>query len=113
MAQTEPGGIAEATRAVQVKIYTVQNVVTGYVHIPASGYRGRVSDLLNQEGFDFLPVTEAQLFSHDGTVALAREECVIINKRIIHSVIPYGEDYGEPPTGAGGQGRIGEGLPPV
>ncbi|MGH9195724.1 MAG: DUF6812 domain-containing protein, partial [Acidimicrobiia bacterium] len=80
----------QATRPVAVKIYTNNNLVTGYVHVHSVGYRRRVSDLLNQEGLEFLPVTEARLYSHDGAVPLATEECVILNKHIIHSVIPLG-----------------------
>lgn len=91
MATEEP-----ATQPVAVKIYTNNNLVTGYVHVLSVGYRRRVSDLLNQEGVEFLPVTDARLYSLDGGVPLATEECVILNKHIIHSVIPLGENQSEP-----------------
>lgn len=95
----------KATRPVPVKIFTANNVVTGHVHVPATGYRGRVSDLLNTEDFEFLPVTDANLFTHDGNGPIASEDCVIINKHIIHSVIPIGEGAEEGarprPEGAG------------
>lgn len=82
----------ELTRQVPVKIFTNNNIVTGYVHVATTGYRSRVSDLLNQEGFVFLPVTEAKLHSIDGDVELGAEECVILNKNIIQAVIPTGGD---------------------
>ncbi|MGH2811707.1 MAG: DUF6812 domain-containing protein [Actinomycetota bacterium] len=91
MAQEQDVPADEFTRPVPVKIFTSNNLITGFVHVPSSGYRGRVSDLLNQEDFEFLAVTEARLYSHDGTVKLAEEACVIINKRIIQTVIPEGE----------------------
>lgn len=93
MADTESFLAGPATRPVAVRIFTANNLITGYVHIPASGYRGRVSDMLNQEGFEFLAVTEVKLYSQDGTIPIASEECVILNKRIIHSVIPADEDF--------------------
>lgn len=81
----------EVTRPVEVRIFTANNLMTGYVHVPSSGYRARVSDLMNQEGFEFLAVTDVKLYSQDGTVQLASEDCVILNKRIVHSVIPIDE----------------------
>lgn len=82
----------EPTRQVSVKIFTNNNIVTGFVHVPTTGYRSRVSDLLNQDGFVFLPVTEARLHSLDGSSELGSEDCVIINKNIIQAVIPAGGD---------------------
>lgn len=81
----------EVTRPVEVRIFTSNNLMTGYVHVPSSGYRARVSDLMNQEGFEFLAVTDVKLYSQDGTMQLASESCVILNKRIVHSVIPVDE----------------------
>lgn len=82
----------EPTRQVPVKIFTNNNIVTGYLHVPTTGYRSRVSDLLNQDGFIFVPVTEAKLHSLDGNTELGSEECVILNKSIIQAVIPTGGD---------------------
>lgn len=82
----------EPTHQVAVKIFTTNNMVTGFVHLPASGYRTRVSDFLNQDGNVFVPVTEARLYGLDGTTELGTEECVILNKQIIQAVIPIGED---------------------
>lgn len=84
----------EPTRQVAVKIFTANNMVTGYLHLPASGYRTRVSDLLNLDGFVFVPVTEAKLYGLDGSTELGAEDCVIINKNIIQAVVPIGEDEG-------------------
>lgn len=86
MAQVEP------TRQVAVRIYTANNIVTGNVHVATTGYRSRVSDLLNQDGVMFLPVTEAKLHSLDGQTELGSEACVIMNKSIIQAVIPVGGD---------------------
>jgi hypothetical protein len=73
---------------VHVRIQTANNVVVGFVHVPTTGYRRRVSDLLNQEGFDFLPVTQARVYSLDGSETLGTEECLIVNKRIIQTLVP-------------------------
>lgn len=86
MADTEP------TRQVEVKIFTSNNMVTGYVHLPTGGYRTRVSDYLNQDAVVFVPVTAARLYALDGSAELGAEDCVILNKNIIQAVVPIGEN---------------------
>lgn len=88
---TQQLGAVEVTHPVEVRIFTANNLMTGFVHVPSSGYRARVSDLMNQEGLEFLAVTDVKLYSQDGTMQLASEACVIVNKRIVHSVIPVDE----------------------
>jgi hypothetical protein len=82
----------EPTRQVAVKVFTTNNMVTGFLHIPTTGYRTRVSDFLNQDGTVFVPITNARLYGLDGVTELGAEECVILNKQIIQAVIPIGED---------------------
>lgn len=84
----------DPTRQVAVKVFTSNNMVTGFIHLPAAGYRTRVSDYLNQDGTVFVPVTGARLYALDGVTELGAEECVILNKQIIQAVVPIGEDEG-------------------
>lgn len=51
---------------------------------------------MNHEGFEFLPITDATLYSADGSEALSREPCVILNKHLVHVVIPEDGEEGEP-----------------
>jgi hypothetical protein len=47
---------------IKVSIETHTCTVVGTVHMPASAYRSRLSDLLNQKNIAFLSVTEASVY---------------------------------------------------
>jgi uncharacterized protein DUF6812 len=39
--------------------------ITGEVTLPAEGSRSRLSDLLNREGLSFIPLSNAEIVSHE------------------------------------------------
>lgn len=54
------------TRRELVVLETDRHRIVGEVTLPAEGYRSRVSDLLNREGLNFIPVADAEITPHNG-----------------------------------------------
>jgi hypothetical protein len=68
------------TRRERIVIETARHKIIGEVTLPAEGYRTRLSDLLNREGLEFVPLVNASVSSVDGGelvqrrfIAVARE----------------------------------------
>ena len=49
----------DETRRERIVLETERHRIVGDVTLPAEGYRSRVSDLLNREGFQFVPLSNA------------------------------------------------------
>ena len=72
-------------RAVPVIIETDRHRIAGFIHLPANGYRSRVTDILNSSERDFIPITDAMIefLGEDGEplhksyLALARRHIVV------------------------------------
>ncbi len=47
--------------------------IAGAVTLPAEGVRGRLSDLLNREGLDFIALVDAKVSSRDGSEPVNRD----------------------------------------
>jgi uncharacterized protein DUF6812 len=60
-----------ATRTQRVVFETDRNRVVGDLILPEEGYRSRLSDLLNQQGLAFVPLTDAEVMPLDGGPAQA------------------------------------------
>jgi hypothetical protein len=67
-------------RRERVLLETERYTVVGDVTLPAEGYHSRLSDLLNREGMEFIPVLDATITSRNGArpvqrpfIAVARE----------------------------------------
>jgi hypothetical protein len=56
------------TRQERVVLETGRHRIVGEVTLPAEGFRGRLSDLLNSEGINFIPVQDAEITPHEGGV---------------------------------------------
>jgi len=54
-----------SSETIRVSIETRSWTIVGTVHAPASAYRSRLSDLLNQKETNFLSVTDAAVYSSD------------------------------------------------
>jgi len=70
---------AEAKRQ-RVVLETERHRIVGEVNLPAEGYRGRLSDMLNREGMDFIPLVNVIVSSRNGSepeerpfIAVARD----------------------------------------
>lgn len=80
---------AELPQVRAVIIFTPDFRIEGSVNISGSkGYRGRLSDYLNQKEFAFLAITGATLFSLDGNILLKNQDVILVNKDQISIVIP-------------------------
>jgi hypothetical protein len=71
-------------RRERVVLETERYRIVGEVTLPAEGYHGRLSDLLNREGVEFIPLVNASISSRDGElpdqlpfIAVAREHIQI------------------------------------
>ncbi len=77
--------MAGKTRIQRVVLETDRYRITGEVTLPAEGSRTRLSDLLNREGLSFIPLSNAEIISHENDgprerikfIAVARENVQI------------------------------------
>jgi hypothetical protein len=67
-------------RRERVVLETGLHVIVGDVTLPAEGFHSRLSDLLNREGVQFIPMIDATITGRDGEppvqrpfIAVARE----------------------------------------
>ncbi|MFL5906052.1 MAG: hypothetical protein ACJ75Z_00465 [Solirubrobacterales bacterium] len=67
-------------KRVRVVLETESYRIVGDVSLPAEGYRGRLSDLLNREGIEFISLKDALVSGRNGTepeerpfIAVARD----------------------------------------
>jgi Family of unknown function (DUF6812) len=71
--------MASETKQERVVLETERYRIVGNVTLPAEGFHGRLSDLLNREGVQFIPLIDATLSDLNGHeqalpfVAVARE----------------------------------------
>jgi Family of unknown function (DUF6812) len=50
----------------RVVLETERYTIIGDVTLPAEGFQGRLSDLLNREGVEFIPLVNAMITGRDG-----------------------------------------------
>jgi hypothetical protein len=72
--------MSEETRRERIVLETDRYRIVGDVTLPAEGFHSRLSDLLNREGVQFIPMVDATVSSRDGEdpvhrpfIAVARE----------------------------------------
>jgi uncharacterized protein DUF6812 len=53
------------TRTERIVLETARYRITGEVTLPAEGSRSRLSDMLNREGLSFIPLSDAEIVSHE------------------------------------------------
>ncbi len=71
-------------RTARVEIWTERYRLVGNVHIPmGGGYKGRLSDMLNEERRPFLAVTDVTLSSLNGQEVLWKGGFLAVNKASI------------------------------
>jgi hypothetical protein len=59
-------------RQERVVVETERYRIVGDVTLPAEGFHGRLSDLLNREGMQFIPLVNATLTGHNGAPPVGR-----------------------------------------
>ena len=57
--------MAGESRTKRIVLETARYRITGEVTLPAEGSRSRLSDLLNREGQSFIPLSHAEIVSHE------------------------------------------------
>jgi hypothetical protein len=62
---------------VPIKIQTLQNRIEGNVSLLPNT---RITDMLNQEGYHFIPITDAKIYSLRSGTLIDEAEFVAINK---------------------------------
>jgi hypothetical protein len=85
-------------RDLRIVVETARLRITGRLRLPRDGYRSRLSDYLNAGDLVFLPLTDAEIVSLDGTAEPRRREFVALSVSQIVLAMPA-EDA---PEAAGG-----------
>jgi hypothetical protein len=60
------------TRRERIVLETDRYTIVGNVTLPAEGFHSRLSDLLNREGIQFIPVVDATITGRSGEPAVQR-----------------------------------------
>lgn len=97
----------DETRRERIVLETERHRIVGDVTLPAEGYRSRLSDLLNREGFSFVPLSNAVITGINGSdeetemgfIAVARDHIQIayeegLNGRFDEELLDEGRDAG-------------------
>lgn len=80
------------TKKIKVEMHTPNLRIVGYCHLPIEAYRGRLTDLLNEMGTSFIPITEAEVYRRDSDKPFTKMECIMVGKNFIEAVLPIGEE---------------------
>jgi uncharacterized protein DUF6812 len=59
-------------RRERIVLETERYRIVGDVTLPAEGFHGRLSDLLNREGIDFIPLVDVIISSRNGEQPIER-----------------------------------------
>jgi hypothetical protein len=79
-----------ARRIERVVFETDRQQIVGDVTLPPGGYQGRTTDLLNRDGFPFLPLVNVEITSLvDGEVSV--KPFVVLAKSHVRFAYPVGD----------------------
>jgi hypothetical protein len=78
-------------RRERVRIETARHEIEGTLQLPYEGFRSRLTDFLNTQGDDFLPLTDAQVTYHDGSRESERHAYLALAARQVVLVVELGE----------------------
>ena len=81
----------DETRRERIVLETERHRIVGDVTLPAEGYRSRVSDLLNREGFQFVPLSNAVITGINGSKETTEMEFIAVARD--HIQIAYEEAF--------------------
>ena len=74
-------------RRERVRIETARHEIEGTLQLPHEGFRSRMTDFLNTQGDDFLPLTDAEVTYLDGTRAPETHEYLALATRQVILVV--------------------------
>jgi len=71
----------------RVRIETLRHEIEGTLQLPQEGFRSRLTDFLNAQGDDFLPLTDATVTWLDGAREPERHEYLALATRQVVLVL--------------------------
>jgi hypothetical protein len=74
-------------RRERVRIETARHEIEATVQLPQEGFRSRLTDFLNAQGDDFLPLTDAEVTWLDGSRPPERHEYLALATRHVVLVL--------------------------
>jgi hypothetical protein len=77
-------------RRERVRIETARHEIEGTLQLPHEGFRSRLTDFLNTQGDDFLPLTDAEVTWVDGSRAPENHEYLALAARHVVLVVELG-----------------------
>jgi hypothetical protein len=77
-------------RRERVRIETARHEIEGTLQLPHEGFRSRMTDFLNTQGDDFLPLTDAEVTWLDGSRAPENHEYLALATRHVVIVVELG-----------------------
>jgi hypothetical protein len=77
-------------RRERVRVETARHEIEGTLQLPHEGFRSRLTDFLNAQGDDFLPLTDATVTYIDGTRKLERHDYLALSARQVVLVVELG-----------------------
>lgn len=89
-------------RRERVRIETARHEIEGTLQLPHEGFRSRLTDFLNTQGNDFLPLTDVEVTWLDGTRPPERHHFLALAARHVVMVAELGslgevDEVDEPP----------------
>jgi hypothetical protein len=77
-------------RRERVRIETGRHEIEGTLQLPHEGFRSRMTDFLNTQGDDFLPLTDAEVTWLDGSRAPENHDYLALATRHVVIVVELG-----------------------
>ncbi|HEX6023845.1 MAG TPA: hypothetical protein VFZ00_17780 [Solirubrobacter sp.] len=77
-------------RRERVRIETARHEIEGTLQLPHEGFRSRLTDFLNGQGDDFLPLTDATVTYFDGAREPERHDFLAVAARHVVLVVELG-----------------------
>lgn len=77
-------------RRERVRIETGRHEIEGTLQLPHEGFRSRMTDFLNTQNDDFLPLTDAEVTWLDGTRTPEKHEYLALATRHVVMVVELG-----------------------
>ena len=69
-------------RRERVVLETERYTIVGNVTLPAEGFHSRLSDLLNREGVQFIPLVDAEISGRDGEPPVKRPFIAVARQHV-------------------------------
>ncbi len=79
-------------RIERVVLETRQHRIVGDLHLPREGYRSRLSDYLNRGDDHFVPLSNAQISSLNGSGVSAERDFVAVARDHVTLAYPASDD---------------------